>query len=145
MRKYKFLLLLTFLSMVFLGQAQKIHTKVEDAAVIAKEEQKNIMLVFSGSDWCKPCILLKKEILEMPDFQDWANGKLVWVNLDFPAQRKNRLSKENAKYNDELASKYNSEGQFPRILILNPEQELLKQVDFVPGMSTSAFIELIEK
>lgn len=42
--------------------AQNWQTNFEEAKVLAQKENKNIVLVFSGSDWCAPCMKLEKNI-----------------------------------------------------------------------------------
>lgn len=60
----------------------------------AKQTHKMILVNFSGSDWCGPCIRLRKEILETTEFDSYAQDHLVLVRADFPRQKKNQLSKE---------------------------------------------------
>jgi thioredoxin-related protein len=78
---------------------------------MAKQEAdvngKYVMLYFSGSDWCKPCIQLNKNILETETFSDYAKGNFVPVKLDFPKMRKNRQSKKSVSYNENLADRFN--------------------------------------
>lgn len=59
----------------------------EDAAAsveTAKSEKKDLLLLFTGSDWCPPCMKLEKEILSQEDFFENANDKFVLVKFDFP-------------------------------------------------------------
>ena len=60
---FKKLLVFTMLLLVFTnGFSQNWLTDFENAKELAKEENKKIILVFSGSDWCAPCIKLENEI-----------------------------------------------------------------------------------
>lgn len=79
----------------------------------AKESNKTVLIVFSGSDWCKPCIQLHKELFESVAFNDYAKSSLVLLKADFPYKKKNRLSKEQTAHNEALASQYNPNGEFP--------------------------------
>ena len=79
----------------------------------AAQEHKLIMINFSGSDWCGPCIRLRTEILGSATFEAYASAHLVLVRADFPRQKKNQLSKEQVKLNEALADKYNPAGKFP--------------------------------
>src|SRR5258705_691249 len=83
-------------------------TDCEKAKVEAKAENKLILLNFSGSDWCGPCIRLKKDIFDSETFMKYADENLVLVNADFPRLKKNMLSKELQKQNESLADTYNS-------------------------------------
>lgn len=59
-------------------------TATEEAA----KTHKLIVVNFSGSDWCGPCIRLRKEILESENFTNYAAANLILVRADFPRQRK---------------------------------------------------------
>src|ERR1700709_559279 len=97
----------------------------EKAKQIAHDKHKLILLNFSGSDWCGPCIRLKTEIFETPDFKNFADSNLVLINADFPRNKANKLSAEQTKQNDSLADKYNTEGGFPYTLLLNADGKIL--------------------
>ncbi|MEO6330230.1 MAG: thioredoxin family protein [Ginsengibacter sp.] len=88
-------------------------TDMEYAKQLAKKEQKLILLNFSGSDWCVPCIRLRKEVFNTDAFANYAADHLVLVNADFPRQKKNQPAKEQQKINDALAERYNPQGSFP--------------------------------
>src|SRR5688572_7513602 len=90
----------------------------EAAKTIAQENHKYILLNFSGSDWCAPCIKMKQEVFENEDFLDIAEKQLVLIRADFPRVKKNQLSKEQQKHNEVLAEKYNPTGKFPYTLLL---------------------------
>src|ERR1700744_6576761 len=79
----------------------------------AAKSHRLILINFSGSDWCGPCIRERKEILETSTFEGYAADHLVLVRADFPRQKKNQLSKAQVKLNESLADKYNPDGKFP--------------------------------
>ena len=110
------------------------------ASDIARNQKKLILLNFSGSDWCAPCVRLKKEILQSPEFNVVA-ASLVLVNADFPRNKRNQLSKEQQRLNDELADRYNSSGKFPYTLLLNADGKVLYAWDGFPSAGKSAFLE----
>lgn len=109
----------------------------EKAQVQAQTEQKVIILYFSGSDWCGPCIKLKKEVLETEVFQAYASEKLVLVRADFPRSKKNQLSSEQTAYNENLAEKFNPEGKFPFTVLLNAQGKKIKSWDGYPKNMTA--------
>ena len=78
-------------------------TDFEQAKKLATEKNECILLNFSGSDWCGPCIRMKKEIFESTDFKSFADEHLVLVNADFPRGKKRQLSKITEKQNESLA------------------------------------------
>ena len=78
-----------------------------------------VLLVFSGSDWCIPCIRLEKEVLSDTVFLAFAKQHLQVVNADFPQRKKG--SAEQERRNEALAARYNPEGAFPKLLLLHPD------------------------
>ncbi|WP_447768432.1 thioredoxin family protein [Sphingobacterium faecium] len=107
----------------------------------AKITHKNILINFSGSDWCIPCIRLRKEIFESAIFQDYAADKLLLVRADFPRQKKNRLSIDQVKRNEALAEQYNPDGKFPYTLLLDENGKILKSWDGYPNITAERFVK----
>ena len=133
-------ILLLLLISSFIIKAQEITYHINDAQEIAIENNQNVMMVFSGSDWCKPCIQLKKEILEHPTFQYFKKAHLVHLELDFPYSKKNALTTEQLTHNETLAEKYNQAGIFPKVIFLDKNLNPLGEVQYRKGMSSKTFI-----
>ena len=112
---------------------------MQEARQLAQKEHRHLLLNFSGSDWCGPCILLRKDVLDDPAFARLADSELVLVNADFPRMKKNQLSKEQQELNDRLADQYNSKGQFPLTLLLTADGRILKQWEGNPGVKAAEF------
>jgi thioredoxin-related protein len=115
-----------------------------DATNQAVKEDKLILINFSGSDWCGPCIRLRKEILESSTFEDYAKDHLVLVRADFPRQKKNQLDADQVKRNEALADKYNPDGKFPFTLLVDKNGKVLKQWDGYPNEQPEKFVSEIE-
>lgn len=121
---------------------------ITEAKAAAAEKHFPIMLVFSGSDWCKPCIKLKSQILLTDAFSAYAKNHFVLLNLDFPRKSKNKLSPEQQAHNDELASKYNMDGTFPLVVIIDLEGKVLATsgyLDLTPDEYISNLESLLNK
>ncbi len=110
----------------------------------AKEEHKYILLNFSGSDWCIPCIRMHRELFGSPEFSEFASKNLVLVNADFPRLKKNKLPKEQSKQNDELADKYNPRGDFPLTLLLDKEGSVIKKWEGYPDLKPEQFVNALK-
>ena len=119
-------------------------TDFEAAKKTAAEQNKLILLNFSGSDWCAPCILMRKNYLESEDFGAFANDHLVLVNADFPRKSKNALPADLAKRNGELADRYNKQGHFPFTLLLDSTGKVLKTWNGKPDASVGGWISEIK-
>ena len=115
-------------------------TNFELARKLAVEDGKPILMVFSGSDWCKPCMILHETILNTEEFSAYAKDHVVLLKVDFPSFRKNRLSKEHQKHNDALAEKYNEQGYFPNVLLVDAEGNIIAQISYSKGMKVQSFI-----
>ena len=105
--------------------AQEWKTSLEEAKSEASKESKNINLIFSGSDWCAPCIKLEKSIWQSEEFKNASSENWILLKADFPKKKANALLEDQQKENNKLAEKYNPEGSFPKIVILNYEGKVL--------------------
>ncbi|MGB1449525.1 MAG: thioredoxin family protein [Flavobacteriaceae bacterium] len=83
----------------------------------AQQENKKLLLVFSGSDWCIPCIRLEKEVWENDTFLAYAMEKLILYRADFPKRKKNQLPATLAAKNQALAEEFNPKGYFPWVVV----------------------------
>lgn len=115
-------------------------TNFDQAKTEASQSHKFILINFSGSDWCGPCIRMKKEIFESSTFDSYASEKLVLVRADFPRLKKNQLDKEQAKANEALADRYNREGKFPFTVLTDESGKVLKQWEGYPNESPEQFV-----
>ncbi|WP_299779146.1 thioredoxin family protein [uncultured Formosa sp.] len=110
--------------------AQNWETNWDDAILKAENNNLNIVLVFSGSDWCAPCIKLDKEIWSTSTFQTLAKDHFIMLRADFPRKNKNALSKVIQEQNATLAEKYNKKGYFPYVAVLNPKGNVLGSLGY---------------
>lgn len=112
---------------------QDWYTDLDKALKVSVAEDKPVFLVFSGSDWCAPCIRFKKEILDTDDFMEFAKQSLVLLYIDFPRLKKNRLAPETTEKNANIAEKYNPSGAFPKVLLLGSGGEVLSELEHKPS------------
>lgn len=94
-------------------------TNYDQAIKLAKKEKKNILMFFTGSDWCPPCIALKRDFLETSAFDVYAN-EYILLYIDIP-RNKDLLTADQLKSNKELAAKYNKRGSVPMLKVVNKE------------------------
>jgi len=124
--------------------AQDWRTDWDIAKVEAEQANKKLILVFSGSDWCIPCIKLEKEIWESLSFTQYAEQYYVLFRADFPKRKKNKLPETIQKLNDRLASEYNSKGYFPLVVVLDAKGKVKGQLGY-EKLTPEAYIALIEQ
>ena len=118
-------------------------TSFETAKARAAEEQKLILLNFSGSDWCAPCIKMKREIFQPEAFSSFAADALILVNADFPRSKKNQPPAEQQLQNEQLAEQYNRKGSFPMTVLLKPDGSILQSWEGLPKMTPAEFVASI--
>jgi thioredoxin-related protein len=87
----------------------------------ASSEDKPLLLIFSGSDWCRPCIAFKKDVLDAEAFKEYADASLVHFVADLPRNQA-LLSPAQLAENRELAAIYNPEGHFPQLILFKNGQ-----------------------
>ncbi|WP_225901927.1 thioredoxin family protein [Zobellia barbeyronii] len=119
------------MSVVTSLSAQDWQENYAEAQALAKKNDKNLLLVFAGSDWCAPCIKLEKTIWESEEFKKFAEADLILYRADFPRKKANKLSEELTAQNNGLAEKYNSQGHFPLVVLLNKEAEVLGETGYL--------------
>lgn len=116
----------------------------EVAQKTAKAKHQLILLNFSGSDWCGPCMRMRNEIFNDSGFSKMADTSLVLLNADFPRKKKNQLAAKIQKQNNSLADKYNPEGKFPFTVLLNADGKLIKTWDGLPDENAAKFTAVVK-
>src|SRR6516164_11252706 len=87
-------------------------TNYQQALAQAAKEKKNVLIDFTGSDWCPPCIQMEKEVLSQREFIAFAKNNLVLLKLDFP--RRKKLSPEEKEQNHKLGQQFRIRGCWRR-------------------------------
>lgn len=134
--------LVLFLLMGFVSYSQNWKTNFEEAKREAAKENKNILLVFSGSDWCAPCIKLDNVVWKSEAFKAEAEKNWVIYKADFPKKKANQLPVELTESNKKLAEKYNRNGSFPLVILLDKTGKVIGMTGF-KNILASEYIQLI--
>ncbi len=100
----------------------------EDALAEAQATDKAVLALFTGSDWCKWCIHLKEDVLETPEFADWAQENVVLLELDYPRSRP--LGDLLQEQNERLKEKYQVSG-FPTVLLLDASGNVMGKMGYM--------------
>lgn len=116
-------------------------TNFESAQARARSEKKSLLIDFTGSDWCPPCIMLDRQVFSQPEFEKYAAQNLVLLEVDFP--RVKELSGEQKAANEKLAERYGIYG-FPTVVVLDSNGKILGQLGYMPG-GPKDFIAALEK
>ncbi|GAB3584758.1 thioredoxin family protein [Hymenobacter daeguensis] len=119
-------------------------TDLGAAQAQAKATNRPILAVFSGSDWCKPCIMYEQEVFAKPEFAAYAKDKLVLAHFDFPRLKKNQPSAAQLKLNEAAAAQLNREGDFPLAVVIAPDGKVLAKTGYIAG-GPAAFEAYLKK
>lgn len=135
-------LIIMLLFMVTLGYSQEWKSNLEEAKKEATEQNKTILLVFSGSDWCAPCIKLDKNVWQSEAFKKESQKSWILVKADFPKKKADLLSPELTANNEKLAEKYNKEGNFPLVVLLDKNGKVVGEKGYA-NISAEDYIQAI--
>ena len=138
----KIIINIIFMLVTSFGFAQDWVKNIDEAKELALKNDKPIVLVFSGSDWCAPCMKLDKQVFSTGEFKQYASENYVLLKADFPQRKKNKLSKEQQVHNNQLAEKYNKNGFFPLVVVLNSNGKSLGNLGY-KNIAAKAYIESI--
>lgn len=108
----------------------------------AKKTKRNILIDFTGSDWCPPCKALHRNVLSKKSFEDYAKKNLVLVVADFP--RSKPQSKEQKAKNRVLAKKFQIRG-YPTVVVLSPDGKVLMKDVGYGGYDADTFVSKLKK
>ncbi len=107
------------------------HVEYEKAQAEAAQLDKDLLIVFGGSDWCVPCHHLKTRILSRPEFVEHAGKRFVLLDIDdlrrtpLPEGRKERYHKLQERYGIEA---------FPTVVLATPEGLAYAQTAYRPSI-----------
>ncbi len=107
-------------------------TDMAKAKQRSRQENKPILINFSGSDWCGWCKLLDREVFAQKSFAQFADENLVLLQVDFPRYKDQSEGQQRA--NQELAAKFGVQG-FPTVLLVNADDKVLLSTGYLPGGS----------
>lgn len=118
-------------------------TDYAKALAAAKAQNKQVLLDFTGSDWCGPCIEFKKQVFSKADFSAYADKNLILVEIDYPQRKKQ--SPELKKQNEKLSKQYGIDDKgFPTIVLLDANGKMIREFTGYEGETTKDIIAWIE-
>jgi thioredoxin-related protein len=139
--KFIALLVLEFFALASCARAQEVLHDPNLAFSNASRSGKDILLIFSGSDWCMPCIRFEKKVLADTAFRHFAAANLILLEADFPQRKKIPDSLRTAY--DGLAAKFDADGEFPRIVLVTAERRLVTTLPY-SDQSPAEFMTVVK-
>jgi thioredoxin-related protein len=120
------------LSAPVLADGAKWYADFDEAAKVAAEQNKNLLVDFTGSDWCGWCIRLHEEVFDHEAFEKGVADNFILVALDFPKAAEVKAKVPNPERNAELKGKYGITG-FPTVLLMTPKGEVFGRTGYQAG------------
>ncbi len=134
----KLILTLLFLATITARADVTWLTDLDAAKAKGIKENKPVLVDFTGSDWCPPCIQLHKVVFESAEFAAVAS-KYVLVELDYP--RKTPQAPELKAKNAELSKKFGISG-FPTVLLIDAKSgEVFGKTVGFGGQNAKEYLE----
>ncbi len=93
---------------------------------------RDLLVEFTGSDWCVWCERLEAEVLRQSTFQEGLAGRFIAVQLDFPRGAEARARVPDPARQEELKRRY-AVGGFPTVLVLEPDGDLVARLGYEAG------------
>ncbi|MDA0373500.1 MAG: thioredoxin family protein [Planctomycetota bacterium] len=106
-------------------------TDWEAAKTLAAKDGKDLLIDFTGSDWCIWCKRLKAEVFDQEAFRARAPGSFVLVELDYPQDRSGQ-SEALQKQNEKLMEVFGVDG-FPTIYLADEQGRPYAQTGYQQG------------
>ncbi|WP_339841105.1 thioredoxin family protein [uncultured Maribacter sp.] len=139
----KYVIILFMLPLFITAQADygsvencKWLTDYDTAISKAKKQDKNVLVYFTGSDWCPPCKMLKTDLFDTNEFQELSDN-YVLLYIDVP-RNKDLLSEKQFAHNKELLNKLNKRKVFPLLKVIDSKG---KELDQLSGYSMNGVID----
>ncbi|MBK1826828.1 thioredoxin family protein [Haloferula rosea] len=127
------------ISTAFASTLEGWSTDLEKAFEDAKKQDKPVLVEFTGSDWCPPCIAMRKNVFSKKEFVDAASKDFILVELDFP-----KGDKEVKEKNQPYAKKYKIEG-FPTVILFDSDGKEFTRFFASQYPSTEKFLGHLKK
>ena len=115
----------------------------EKAKAKAQKEGKDLLINFSGSDWCRWCILLEKEVFSQDEFAKEAEKYFVFMLVDFPNDMSSQTD-EVQKQNMQLARMYGFQGYFPTLYVAASDGKPYAKAEYQQGGAKNYLKYLLE-
>ena len=139
-----FCFLIAFSFVATIAHGSDWQTDYEQALTTAKAARKCVLLDFTGSDWCGPCIEMKKVVFSKAAFLNYAKKNLVLVEIDYPKVK--ALPEKVTKQNEHLKHQYGiDKSGYPTVILLNPDGKILGQLEGYSGERPADIIAWVEK
>lgn len=140
----KRLVLLFGLLVALQTSAQQWQTDLSKGLREAAAQNKKVLLFFSVPEQCDSCLMLEKKVFQSPEFLAYAQENYVLVKIDFASQAEN-ISPEQQQKNLLVVEKYNKDGFFPHVVVLNKEAKIAGTTGTYHNETPEQFLSILRR
>ena len=121
------------------GYSQLWKTDLKDAFKEASVSGKEVLLFFSVSETCPTCDKLEETVFQSTDFKNFASENYILVKQDF-----NSGKSDNLEENLLIVEKYNKDGFFPLVVVINKNTKVLGQIGVYNDESPTEYVAKLQ-
>lgn len=119
-------------------------TDYDEAVQLSIEENKPLLIYFTGSDWCIYCKRLKRDFLNSEKFKNRVGNDIVFYEANFP-RNKGLVTSKQKKDNSFLKQKFQVR-MYPTLVVVNPQQrEIHRQTGYNLKGNTQVHYQFIDE
>lgn len=132
------------LALAMTTQALPEAANLDAAKTQAAQEKRDIMVDFTGTDWCTACIHLRTKIIDSAAFKKAYGEKFVLVSVDFPRTPElvARIPDEEKQRRENLLTAYRIEG-LPGVVLMD-EKGMPYEIIQGARRTTAEYLPLVE-
>ena len=120
------------------GPTEQWFVNWDKALAEAKRKNKPLFVLNTGSDWCHWCKKLHEDVLEKPEFVDFAKKELVLLYLDSP--NRNPLGRTQKLHNRRVVKALQFGGGVPCVVVVSAKGRKLGMIGG-GGQTVEAYLE----
>jgi thioredoxin-related protein len=139
--------LFILICLVFLSpdvQGQQWQNDLQIGLKQAAQLNKKVLLFFSVPERCDACNKLERNIFKSPEFIEFASENYVLVKIDFSYEAED-LTKDQLEKNLLIVEKYNKDGFFPHVVVLNKDAKITNKVGVYSRETPQQYLSLLQK
>ena len=136
-------LLIVLLFFLPKSNAQQWHTDLQFGLKEAAQLNKKVLLFFSVPERCDVCNKLERNIFKSQEFIEFASENYVLVKIDFSYEAQ-ELTKDQLEKNLLIVEKYNKDGFFPHVVVLNKEAKVIKKMEVYTRETPEQYLSLLK-
>ncbi len=113
---------------------------LEEARRIAAASNKMVLLYFAVSESCESCRALEEKVFRSDEFKDFADTRFVLARPEFRAHEPIETKAEKLM----IVEKYNKDGFFPLVVILDRNLKVLGKTGAYDGEPPAEYIRKLK-